>query len=163
MELVKTFMKRIELKTKCYEALNSLDLEKGLKNLKVNSCLGVVSKSMLRQILSLEVNHPYSFIFNLDDPEGAGSHWVAIGVKQNDVYYFDSYGDSYPPEEAKIKGLNVFRNLDVFQTPKDPPICGHLCLIFCLLFHITKGDAIRVLEEFKAKDTLIKYVCNDLI
>jgi hypothetical protein len=43
-------------------------------------------------------------IFNLDPHYKGGSHWVslAIDLKRNKVYYFDSYGIAPPPQVARF-------------------------------------------------------------
>lgn len=162
MDLVKTFIKKIELKTKLYEALNTIDLNTALQRLNASSFIGVVDKDMLMHLF-LKQNGFCSLIFNLDHPDGPGSHWVAIGIKGKNILYFDSYGDSYPPEEVKVNGFTVLRNIDALQTESDPPICGHLCIAFCYLFHITKGDPNRILQEFTCKQRILKFIAHSLI
>lgn len=71
-------------------------------------------------------------ILNLNNSYQNGSHWVAWFKKGNFKFYFDSYGDTNPPKEL-IKYLgkdNIYYNEDRIQNYDDPPICGHLCLIF---------------------------------
>lgn len=82
-------------------------------------------------------------ILNLDS-EGTGTHWVCWILKKNynneeNYIFFDSIGDSQLPiellnilnlSEKKNSDIRVIRNLNTFQKPYDPPICGHLCLAF---------------------------------
>lgn len=71
-------------------------------------------------------------ILNLNNSYQNGSHWVAWFKKGNFKFYFDSYGDANPPKEL-INYLgkdNIYYNEDSLQNYDDPPICGHLCLIF---------------------------------
>ena len=71
-------------------------------------------------------------ILNLNNSYQNGSHWVAWFKKGNFKFYFDSYGDTNPPKEL-INYLgkdNIYYNEDRLQNYDDPPICGHLCLIF---------------------------------
>lgn len=70
-------------------------------------------------------------IINLDDLTGNGTHWVAY-VKNNDnVNYFDSFGNLRPPIELlEYLGVgSVQYNYDKYQG-YGTYICGHLCLKF---------------------------------
>lgn len=71
-------------------------------------------------------------IFNLQNSNQNGSHWLAYGKKGNVVYYFDSYGNAKPPKEfiKYMKGCNIFYDDDRYQDFDDPPFCGHACLFF---------------------------------
>lgn len=72
-----------------------------------------------------------SAIINLDDKDGAGTHWVAYRKRNNEVLYFDSFGDLQPPQEL-MKYLNVGSvkyNYQKYQN-YDTVVCGHLCLKF---------------------------------
>ena len=40
-----------------------------------------------------------SAIINLDDKNGPGTHWVAYKKFNDDVIYFDSFGNLRPPSE----------------------------------------------------------------
>jgi hypothetical protein len=168
-DLTKIFSKKIELKTKIYEPLSTIDLQFLIKRMKVTSCLGVLSKEDVRNIVeSTPLSNPFfTLIFNLDE-EGPGSHWVAACVTAGtrglkEVYYFDSFSDAYPPLELKTSKTEFFRNLDQFQDVDDPPICGHLCLGFCYLSHITRGDMSRVLKEMTFKERLLKLINLNLV
>lgn len=70
-------------------------------------------------------------IINLDDYTGNGTHWVAYIKNENDVTYFDSFGNLRPPLELlKYLGVgSVKYNYEKYQD-YDTFICGHLCLKF---------------------------------
>lgn len=72
-----------------------------------------------------------SGIINLDDNDGSGTHWVAYKKSNNNVIYFDSFGDLQPPIEfisyAGVGSVNY--NYKQYQT-YDTVECGHLCLKF---------------------------------
>lgn len=73
-------------------------------------------------------------IINLDDDIGSGTHWVAYYKKNNNILYFDSYGDLKPPIELRDylgSICNIFYNYKRFQNFRSF-ICGHLCLKFLL-------------------------------
>jgi len=78
-------------------------------------------------------------IVNLDKQTGPGTHWVCFRKNENDVNYFDSYGDLQPPLEVMnyLDGCHVSYNRTAFQSIKrNTDLCGHLCLAF-LLYHST--------------------------
>lgn len=70
-------------------------------------------------------------IFNLNNSDEMGSHWVAWKIDNNMKIYFDSYGDSMPPKElVSYLGNDLYYNTSRYQDYSDPPICGYLCLEF---------------------------------
>lgn len=66
-----------------------------------------------------------------------GSHWVTYYKNKNLNIYFDSFGNTQPPNELiKYFGSdNILYNYNSYQ--KDGIICGHLCLAF--LIYITNS------------------------
>lgn len=70
-------------------------------------------------------------IVNLDTSQNIGTHWVCYKKINDNVYYFDSFGNLRPPLELVryFRGNNVFYNYTQHQT-FDTTICGHLCLQF---------------------------------
>lgn len=71
-------------------------------------------------------------ILNLENSNQNGSHWTAWYKKGDFKIYFDSYGDANPSKElVKYLGKdNLWYNKERYQNYDDPPICGHLCLLF---------------------------------
>lgn len=74
-------------------------------------------------------------IVNLDKSSGKGTHWTAFVKKNNNIFYFDSYGNLRPPpilinyflSDGSLNKIQY--NHDKFQ--KDGSIdCGHLSLNF---------------------------------
>lgn len=73
-----------------------------------------------------------SAIVNLDDSDGPGTHWVAYKKNNEEVIYFDSYGNLRPPQDLVDYfgvGSIVKYNHKNYQE-YDTVICGHLCLKF---------------------------------
>lgn len=70
-------------------------------------------------------------IFNLNNSDQDGSHWVAW-IKEGDLkIYFDSFGIKPPKELVKYLGeKNLQFTTRKYQDFNDPPVCGHLCLEF---------------------------------
>lgn len=74
-------------------------------------------------------------VVNLDSIEGPGTHWVAYCKKQDNVYYFDSFGNLPPPIELiQYFGNNriCYNNINYQQI--NTFICGQLCLMFLYKF-----------------------------
>jgi hypothetical protein len=72
------------------------------------------------------------FILNLD-PNGNGSHWVALVYYKHAWYYFDSFG--MPPPLAVIKAVKYPKwNNRQIQSLSDTN-CGEFCCVWlqCLL------------------------------
>lgn len=78
-------------------------------------------------------------VINLDSIKGPGTHWVAYGKRNKEVYYFDSFGDLQPPNELIIYFgsdiHHIFYNYINYQK-YDSVICGQLCITF--LYHFNK-------------------------
>ena len=60
-----------------------------------------------------------AYVINLDDYADAGTHWIALYVKIDEVIYFDSFGVKHVPKEIKrfIGHKNTITN--VFRIQAD--------------------------------------------
>lgn len=75
-------------------------------------------------------------IINLDSDTGDGTHWVAYYKNNNNVEYFDSFGNLQPPLEVlRYLGNNISYNYKRYQR-MNAFNCGHLCLQFLAKFQI---------------------------
>lgn len=126
-----------------------------VENFKIKNFRGVFMKDQLpNKIWNKECG-----IVNLQSAKsyGNGTHWVAYFYTPNKKYYFDSYSFTPPLEIVKYLGeKKLFYNEYPIQNEKDPPICGHLCLL--VLKNLSEGkkydDALLI--KCKSKD-LFKY------
>ena len=66
-----------------------------------------------------------SFILNLDDLKGEGTHWVAVHADKK--LYYDSYGIAPPMELEGIK----FKDYNLVQHQK---LNSGLCALYCMYF-----------------------------
>ena len=72
---------------------------------------------------------------NLDSYERAGTHWVCCvpsNETKNTLWYFDSFGMSYPKEfkaRARKDGMQVIYNSSQYQNINSV-LCGYFCLFF---------------------------------
>lgn len=73
-------------------------------------------------------------ILNLDISKNSGTHWVAYAKLNDNIEYFDSYGNLKPPQElVKYVGEKLNYNYDNLQK-NNSYNCGHLCLEFLKSF-----------------------------
>ena len=56
---------------------------------------GVYSRSNLSRV------RDRTYVINMDEYESIGTHWIALYVNNNNVTYFDSFGDEHIPKEIK--------------------------------------------------------------
>lgn len=74
------------------------------------------------------------FVFNTDDSNYPGSHWVAFNFSSTECEFFDSYGQSpitygFP---SVLQNYTVTYSNKVLQGPKSS-VCGQYCILFLLL------------------------------
>ena len=54
-----------------------------------------------------------AYIINFDEYADAGTHWIALFCKRNEIVYFNSFGVEHVPEEIKefIGNKNIKSNI----------------------------------------------------
>ena len=101
------------------------------------------------------------YLFNLEDQQGEGTHWVAIYNIGNECIYFDSFGVD-PPEEALDKMRQTKKNM-IMNTYRIQDLnsvnCGKYC-IYIIDGLLNGRKYIDILsdfdpKEYKKNDTLI--------
>ena len=134
-------------------SLSNIFIDDILKNFK--NFEGVNSKD---QIPLIENNK--SLIFNLQNSDKAGSHWVALSRKNDDIFVFDSFGiGDIPNKLYKIyKNYNIITNLYRIQDMKSN-LCGMFCVLFCLYKIDSKNKFISFLNLFNSNN----FLKNELI
>ena len=72
-----------------------------------------------------------AYVINLDEYKDAGTHWIALYVKNKKVVYFDSFGVEYVPKEIIkfIKNKHIIANIFRLQA-YDSVMCGYFCIKF---------------------------------
>ena len=127
-----------------------------LKNKKYFS--GVFSKD---QIPLIENNK--SLIFNLENSDQKGSHWLSLARKNDDIFIFDSFGiGDIPTNLYKIyKNYNIITNIYRIQDINSN-LCGMFCVLFCSYKVDSKNKFISFLNLFNSnnftKNELIRYM-----
>ena len=111
--------------------LTSMELISRLNHLK--EFIGVFSRDRVPSVLSPD--HPTSFIVNLDDHQGPGTHWVAVYHNPHDPYveYFDSFGLPPPLEIQRYKRLKPILYNDGMLQDLHSSACGYYCIYFLQL------------------------------
>ena len=86
------------------------------------------------------------YVINLDEYENAGTHWIALFIKTNEVIYFDSFGIEHIPKEinkftrskelgSAVGKANIFR-IQAY----DSIMCGYFCIEF--INYMLKGTTL---------------------
>ena len=133
-----------------------------LSNIFINNLLkneehfsGVYSKD---QISLIENNK--SLIFNLQNSNEPGSHWVSLSRKDNNIFIFDSFGVGYIPTNLYkiIKNYNIITNIYRIQD-----INSNLCGLFSVLFRLYKVDSKNRFIYFLNLFNVNNFLKNELI
>ena len=100
-----------------------------------------------------------SLIFNLQNSNQPGSHWIALSRKDN-VFIFDSFGIRYIPKNIYeiYKNFNIITNIYMIRHI-NINICGLFCILFCLYKVNSKDKFIGSLNLFNVND----YIKNELV
>ena len=132
--------------------LSNIFINKLLKNEK--SYLATFSKD---EIPLIENNK--SLIFNLQNSNQPGSHWLALSRKNN-IFIFDSFGIGHIPKNIyKIyKNFNIITNIYRIQDINSN-LFGLFCVLFCLYKVNNKNKFIEFLNLFNVND----YIKNELV
>lgn len=75
------------------------------------------------------------FIYNLDDKNNGGTHWVCVCVQYPFIFYYDPYGTplgGYPPQELRDFGIKNHFNSVVCNDKINQPVKSVLCGYFSL-------------------------------
>ena len=101
-----------------------------------------------------------SLIFNLQNSNQSGSHWIALSRKDNNIFIFDSFGIGYIPKNIYdiYKNFNIITNVYRIQH-MNSNLCGLFCILFCLYKVDTKNKFIEFLNMFNVND----YIENELV
>ena len=101
-----------------------------------------------------------TLIFNLQNSNEKGSHWIALSRKDNNIFIFDSFGIGHIPKNIYeiYKNFNIITNIYRIQH-----INSNLCVLFSILFCLynvnSKNKFIEFLNLFNVND----YIKNELV
>ena len=87
-----------------------------------------------------------SLIFNLQNSNQSGSHWIALSRTNNNIFIFDSFAIGYVPKNIYeiYKNFNIIININRIQD-LDSNLCGLFCVLFCLYNVNSKNKFIEFL------------------
>ena len=142
-----------ELFKKINYPLSNIFINNLLKNEK--SYLDTFSKDEIPLI-----ENKKSLIFNLQNSNEKGSHWIALSRKDNNIFIFDSFGIGYIPKKIYeiYKKFNIVTNIYRIQD-MNSNLCGLFCVLFCLYKVNSKNRFIEFLNLFNVND----YIKNELV
>ena len=100
-----------------------------ISKLKIKHFRGVYSRDGLPRKIRKECG-----IINLDDIQGAGTHWVCYRNLTGVVEYFDPFGLIMPNEATECfntSGKQIVYSIDEIQN-RSTVLCGYWCLYYLL-------------------------------
>ena len=101
-----------------------------------------------------------SLIFNLQNSNQPGSHWISLSRKNNNIFIFDSFGVGRIPINLYkfIKNYNIITNIYRIQDINSN-LCGLFCVLFCLYKVDSKNKFVSFLNLFNPNN----FLKNELI
>ena len=135
-----------ELFKKSNYPLSNIFINNLLKNEK--SYLSTFSKD---EIPLIENNR--SLIFNLQNSNQTGSHWIPLSRKDKNIFIFDSFAIGHIPKNIYgiYKNFNIIANIYRIQH-MNSNLCGLFCVLFCLYKVNSKNRFIEFLNKFNVND-----------
>ena len=92
------------------------------------------------------------WIWNVDESDKPGSHWVAVVKNQKQVYFFDSYAKS-PTFFKRQYWLDYFRDMgytvNLYNDKQKQSYISRTCGIWCLLFLKAYWDNVSIINTFE--------------
>ena len=94
-----------------------------------------------------------SLIFNLQNSNQPGTHWISLSRKDNNIFIFDSFGIGYIPKNIYeiYNKFNIITNIYRLQDINSN-LCGLFCVLFCLYKVNSKNKFIEFLNMFNVND-----------
>ena len=104
-------------------------------------------------------NNKY-LIFNLQNSNQSGSHWLSLSRTNNNIFIFDSFGIGHIPKNIYniYKKFNIITNIYRIQHINSN-LCGLFCVLFCLYKVNSKNKFIEFLNIFNVNN----YIKNELV
>ena len=114
------------------------------------SYLGTFSKDEIPLIKNNK-----SLIFNLQNSNQTGSHWIALSRKDNNIFVFHSFGIGHIPKNIYdiYKNFNITTNIYRIQHINSN-LCGLFCILFCLYNVNSKNKFIEFLNMFNVNNCI---------
>ena len=124
-----------------------------LKNEK--SYLSTFSKDEIALIENIK-----SLIFNVQNSNQSGSHWIALSRNNKNIFIFDSFGIGHIPKNIYDIYKNFYIITNIYRIQHiNSNLCGLFCVLFCLYNVNNKNKFIEFLNMFNVND----FIKNELI
>ena len=126
-----------------------------LSNIFINNLLkdeeSYLNTSSKDEIPLIENNK--SLIFNLQNSNEKGSHWISLSRKNNNIFIFDSFGVGHISKNIYdiYKKFNIITNIYRIQHINSN-LCRLFCVLFCLYNVNSKNKFIEFLNLFHVND-----------
>ena len=149
-----------EIKNKYPELFKKINYP--LSNIFINNLLKD-EKSYLNTFSKDEIplieNNKY-FIFNLQNSNQTGLHWISLSRNNKNIFIFDSFGIGHIPKNIFIfdsfgighipKNIyNIYKNFNIITNIyRIQHINSNLCGLFCVLFCLYKVNSKNKFIEF---------------
>jgi hypothetical protein len=136
------------------KGLSNRYLEKIGRKILPKSFLGVYPSDIFPDVRS---RSNFSIIFNTGTSYSKGEHFVAVFVKNNEVLYFDSFGEPLRNKYIKNFLLELSNNYHMFNTKLQDDrsnFCGFYCLAF-LLNEYKTGKTQKFISLFRQNNNLL--------
>ena len=106
------------------------------------------------------IENSKSLIFNLQNSNEKGSHWIALSRNNKNIFIFDSFGIGHVPKNIYTiyKNFNIITNIYRIQHINSN-LCGLFSILFCLYKVNNKNKFIEFLNLFNVND----YIKNELV
>lgn len=120
------------------------------------------------EIFNLSKVKNMNIILNLQNSKssGNGTHWVTLLKRDNNFFYFDSFGSQPPNIIKRYCKVNLGYNSYICQN-LNTEVCGYYCIALIHYIDNHKGDLYDIANEFINifesntkfnKDILFKYI-----
>ena len=136
--------------------LSNIELEKLAQQMLGKNFIGVYPCDSTPKNINKKI---FSVIFNLSKHDENGTHFVAILKKNNDIFYFDSFGKNCY-NEFILKFINSLSNTYYFNNFQIQNQSSIFCGIFCLGFLLACQKLNYKPEEY-LNMFYLKKKCND--
>ena len=138
--------------------ISNTELEELCKRKKIQLNAVVIAN----ELINIPKTKSMNIIVNLDTMGQQGTHWVALVVRDNQAFYFDSFGakcDNYVVEYCRRNRLNLAINVYIVQDLKSTE-CGLFCV--ALFKYLKTGKIPKGIPREFPRNRLLE-LCNDFI
>ena len=107
-----------------------------------------------------------AYVINLDEYADVSTHQIAIFCNKNEIFYFDSFGVEYIPDEIKNSFGNKNKKANIFRLQGNNSVmCGYFCIGFIDFMlggkKLTDYTSLFSPHDFKQNDRTIFSYFND--